>query len=115
MRKAFLAVVLAIALSATGTLAFAGTVTVKAADGSRFMPKIKSVSRGTKVVWKNTDNITHNVTSVSKNWSKGATISPGSTTAFTFKRTGTFRYRCTLHSTLSGGVCSGMCGKIVVG
>ena len=80
----------------------------------KWMPKITTVAKGTKVTWKAVSN-KHTVTSTSSNWSKNTTINQGQTTSFTFKSAGTYRFRCTLHSTVSGGTCSGMCGKIVVG
>lgn len=109
---ALMAVVVVLAM--TG-MAEGGTVTVRVgASGSTFSPKTKSVPKGTKVVWKNVSG-SHTVTSYSKNWSKNTSLSGTKSTSFTFNKAGVFKYRCTIHSTLSGGVCSGMCGKIVVG
>jgi plastocyanin len=65
-------------------------------------------------VWKAVSG-THTVTAYSKNWSKNTTISQGNTTSFTFKKAGTYKFVCTIHGSVSNGVCSGMCGKIVVG
>jgi plastocyanin len=79
-----------------------------------FSPKAVSVGKGTRVVWKSACK-SHTVTAYSSNWSKNVTLSQGQTTARTFKVKGVFKYRCKFHSTLSGGVCSGMCGKVTVG
>ena len=114
--KRFLVVLMAlmVVLAMTG-MAEGGTVTVKVgASGSTFSPKSKSVPKGTKVVWKNVSG-SHTVTAYSKNWSKNTSLSGSKTTSFTFNKTGVYKYRCTIHSTLSSGVCSGMCGKITVG
>lgn len=114
-RTVAIVVVLMVVLGMTG-VASAGTVTVKAgASGNHFSPSAKSVPKGTKVVWKNVSVTKHTVTSYSKNWSKKTGLPAGSSTSFVFKTKGVYKYRCTLHSTLSGGVCSGMCGKITVG
>jgi plastocyanin len=95
-------------------VAQAGTVTVKVGvNGNHFGPASKSVPTNTKVVWKGISG-SHTVTAYSKNWSKSASVSAGSSTAFTFKKPGVYKYRCTFHSSLSGSTCSGMCGKIVV-
>jgi plastocyanin len=38
----------------------------------------------------------------------------GTSVTRTFNRRGTFRYYCTIHGNVVNGVCSGMCGRIVV-
>lgn len=83
-------------------------------SGYKWKLRAVSVATGTKVTWRSVVGL-HNVTSTSSNWSKSTTISAGQTTSFTFKKAGTYRFRCTLHSTLTSGKCSGMCGKVVVG
>ena len=110
--------VFAAALAATLMLTSAGfaqaTTVVKATSTQKWNPAKTSISKGVKVVWKNPTTTTHTVTAYSKNWSKNVTLSPGATTSFVFKNTGTFKFRCTIHSTLVGGVCSGMCGVVKV-
>jgi plastocyanin len=105
-----------IAVLVAGGAAQAATVAhVKVgANGNTFSPKVKSVSTNTKVVWTNVGG-NHTVTAYSSNWSKKASLGSGASTSFTFKNKGTYKYRCTIHSTLSGGSCSGMCGVIKVG
>ena len=101
-----------------GSVASAATFRVrgKLTDaGYRWKPKMLSVPSGSRVVWKMVDG-THNVTSISNNWNKSSgNIGSGGSTAFTFNDDGRYRYRCTIHSTLSSGNCNGMCGKVVVG
>ena len=82
-------------------------------NNQRWHPHRVDITTGTRVVWRAVDT-THTVTSYSRNWSKNTTIDAGQRTSFTFNNTGTFKFRCTIHSTLSNGVCSGMCGKVVV-
>jgi plastocyanin len=79
---------------------------VRARDGNRFAPKRVQVSKGEKVVWKNVDNIAHNVVPAGDGWS-GFTLQPGERKARTFGKKGTYRYDCTLHA--------GMEGRVVVG
>ena len=109
---------LLVTLLLLGSVASAATFRVRgvATDaGFRWRPKALSVPTGSRVVWKMVSG-THNVTSISNNWNKSSgNIGAGGTTAFTFNNGGTYRYRCTLHSTLSNGTCNGMCGKVVVG
>jgi len=79
-----------------------------------FSPKAVSVAKGTKVVWKSAC-ASHTVTAYSHNWSKSVTLAQGQTTSRTFKTKGVYRFRCTFHSKLTNGVCSGMCGRVTVG
>ena len=120
MPRSRAAIALTIAASFMLVLAFtqvaSAAVVVKATANQTFSPHKLRVHHGTKVVWKNpsSDSLTHTVTAYSSNWSKNATIHPGHSTSFTFNNTGRYKYRCTIHSTLSGGVCSGMCGIVKV-
>ncbi len=85
------------------------------ARGVRFRPAALSVPVGSRVVWRIIDG-THTVTATSNNWNKSTgLLGAGSRTKFRFERRGTYRYRCTVHSTLSDGNCNGMCGRVVVG
>jgi len=87
-----------------------------------FKPANVSISTGTKVVWKNASTISHTVTAYRGPWSKNTFVAAGSSTSFTFKRTGTFKYFCNLHAhiTASGtcvanaGIPTRMCGTVVV-
>lgn len=87
---------------------------VACASSARFVPGSVSVAKGTTVVWKSMCN-KHTVTAYGGNWSKDTTIAKGQTTSRKFTSNGTFRFRCRFHSSLSGGVCSGMCGRVSVG
>jgi plastocyanin len=102
-----LAVLAAAALVVAPALPAQAAVTVKATQNLTFKPKTLSIHKGTKVVWKNVCSCDHTVTSTSNNWSKNAHLNPGDTTSHTFKRNGTYRYKCTIHA--------GMTGKVVVG
>jgi plastocyanin len=83
-------------------------------NGNHWKPKTTSINNGTKVTWKAVSG-SHTVTSYKGNWNKNVTLSQGQSTSFTFNNTGTYKFRCKFHSTLNNGVCSGMCGKVVVG
>jgi plastocyanin len=54
------------------------------------------------------------VKSRGSNWSYFRNVPVGTSVARTFTRRGTFRYYCTIHGSVVNGVCSGMCGSIVV-
>jgi plastocyanin len=114
---AALALAALLALTAAPSLQAAVVVKAVASDadpyGYAFRPKRLEVGVGTRVTWKAVAGF-HDVTSTSKNWSKSSSLSIGDPTSFTFRKTGTFRYRCTIHSSLVDGACTGQCGKVVV-
>ena len=76
-------------------------------------PANVSIVRGGVVKWRSV-HLSHNVYAYGTNWSFGASLPEGSSTNHRFPRRGTFRFRCTLHSSLLNGVCSGMCGAVRV-
>ncbi|HEX2239635.1 MAG TPA: plastocyanin/azurin family copper-binding protein [Actinomycetota bacterium] len=106
-------------LCATGLIAVAGasqgaTHTVRATGNRTWKPASLSVASGSKVVWRNPTDDKHNVVSYKGPWSKKSTLAEGGRTSFTFRKAGTYKYRCTLHSAVSDGKCNGMCGQVRV-
>lgn len=94
---------------------------IKAAAGDDWSPAHPIVSRGGdgKVVvkWKNPRNRVHDIKSTNegKNWSLGrTTLRKGDAVRKAFKRNGNYYFRCTLHSTKSGGTFVGMVGIVHV-
>jgi plastocyanin len=115
-RLALAVTALAAVASVAGSQAPAvgASVTVKATGNESWSPKTKSVARGTKVVWKNPSGDAHNLVAYKAGWSKSASLPEGGKTSYRFKKSGTFSYRCTIHSDLDGNKCDGMCGKVKV-
>jgi plastocyanin len=112
---AALAVAVGLTLGTSG-IADAVTVGVRGVfNGTHFVwsPKVRTITRGTTVRWRAVDG-NHTVKSRGANWSYFRNLPLGSSVARTFNRRGTFRYFCTVHGSLSNGVCTGMCGRIVV-
>lgn len=78
-----------------------------------FDPSKTSVPAGTTVIWKNTDEVSHTVTSGSPNDNETGTVfdssllAPQKTFAFTFKDAGTFHYFCQVHPWMTGEVIVG--------
>ncbi len=82
--------------------------------GRSWSPATVTISRGGAVRWRATSG-SHFVRAYGGNWTYAHSLPAGSTTpARTFNRAGTYRFYCTIHGSVVGGVCSGMCGKIVV-
>ena len=102
-----------------GTFGTASAVTVGVRgifNGTSYVwsPKTRSIVPGTIVRWRALDG-SHNVKSRGANWSYFRSLPAGTSVTRTFNRRGTFRFYCTIHASVSNGVCSGMCGRIVVG
>ena len=112
---AVLAVSVGLLLGTSG-MADAVTVGVRGVfNGTRYVwsPKVKSITRTTTVRWRAVDG-SHTVKSRGANWTYFRNLPLGSSVARTFNRRGTFRYYCTIHGHVANGVCTGMCGSIVV-
>jgi plastocyanin len=82
--------------------------------GCHWAPSFKKVDKGTKIVWKNVSSVTHDVKSYRGHWMHKKFLLPGAKTHKILRTRGVYFFRCTIHSTLNNGVCSGMCGKIKV-
>ena len=112
--KRFIATMsIALAIGSIGVPA-ASAATLVRGNSMRWHPATVTIARGGTIKWKAVDT-RHTVTSYGSNWSFSRSLSTGSSTTHTFNRRGTYRYYCTIHGSVSGGVCSGMCGKIAVG
>ena len=90
--------------SAEEPLGTTETHRVRMVDGNAFRPRRISISRGDRVRWVNRASVTHTTTSNGGLWNE--TLAPGERFTRRFRRAGTFRYHCTIHS--------GMTGRIVV-
>jgi plastocyanin len=117
-RAAMILAVMAVFVSVSSPVVDAATLIkgVSTSSGPRWKPKSVSINVGGKVTWKAVSG-PHTVSAYKGPWNKNTSLSQGSTTSFTFKKKGVYKYRCLItgHSTLVNGVCSGMCGKVTVG
>ena len=105
-----------VAVSAAPTMAKTKTKRVSISSFS-FTPQTITIRHGTKVVWRNSDNVPHDVTSASSMSTSATvtglfaspTLSPGASFSYTFKKKGTYYYECTIHASMAS-----MHGKVVV-
>ncbi len=79
------------------------------AHNNQFSPVDVIVTVGTKVTWHNVDPVVHNVKKSADALDFGAPfgtddLNPGGTYSFTFAKTGTFFYSCTIHAGMSAKV-----------
>ncbi|HLZ80858.1 MAG TPA: plastocyanin/azurin family copper-binding protein [Ktedonobacteraceae bacterium] len=76
------------------------TITTDSSGQFAFSPKSLTISVGTTVIWKNTTQAPHTVTSndgKSFNTGDSTPVAPGSTFSFKFTKAGTFAYHCNFH------------------
>ena len=81
--------------------------------GVRWTPSTVTVSHGSFVRWRGVSKY-HNVVSYGRNWRFDEALPVGAVVRKRFRYPGTYRFRCTYHSTLAGNTCVGMCGSVVV-
>jgi plastocyanin len=113
-RRSFRALPVLLIVSALvwlATPAFAATI-VKG-DGSVWKPSSVTIDRGEAVRWKAVFR-THILKAYGGNWTFRQRLDEGESVRHRFTSKGTFRFFCTIHGSVSGGVCTGMCGKVRV-
>jgi plastocyanin len=81
--------------------------------GTRWSPTSVTIERDGVVRWRGVSKF-HDVVAYGGNWTFNKMLSVGAAVKKTFHQTGTFRFRCTYHSTLIGNTCTGMCGSVRV-
>jgi plastocyanin len=91
---------LAAVLAAAGSAATTAEITM---PGRLFAPHELDVLVGTTVTWRNTDHATHTVTEDDDVFDSGH-LRPGGEFAWTFTKTGTFAFHCTIHRFMRGSV-----------
>jgi plastocyanin len=71
-----------------------------------FTPSQITVAKGGTVTWTNNDSIAHTVVDDLSNVGGPASgdIQPGSTYSFTFNKTGSFQYHCSIHPSMRGTI-----------
>lgn len=85
------------------SVASTGAVTI---ENMMFSPSQITVAKGGTVTWTNKDSIPHTVTDDLSNVGGPASgdIQPGKTYSFTFDKTGSFQYHCTIHPSMRGTI-----------
>ena len=69
----------------------------------KFSPSTITVSLNTTVTWTNKDGVSHTVTSDTDLFDSGS-IGDGQTYSYTFTTAGTYHYKCSFHSSMTGTV-----------
>jgi plastocyanin len=106
-------------VSAPVASAAAPAVTFKAQlTGGNFVwsPNTATITAGQVAAWNNPTTVNHTLDFYTGPWKNVPlqTLTPGKTLQAPARRAGNYSFYCTLHGSLVGGVCSGMCGKLTV-
>ncbi|MBE2319835.1 cupredoxin domain-containing protein [Solirubrobacter sp. CPCC 204708] len=105
MRRTLIAGAAVIAAAVAVAPAQAGSTKTVAVKNNAFSPGTVSIKKGDKVVWRWTQGgVAHNVTPASGGAGSRTTSTKGYTFTKTFTKAGTFRYVCTLHSSMKSTV-----------
>jgi len=72
-------------------------------DNFSFLPQDITVAPGTMVTWVNQDDIPHTVTSTADLF-KSKALDTDDKFSFTFDKSGTYEYYCSIHSKMTGKV-----------
>lgn len=117
--KAFaIAGILALVALLSGCAGSGGSTNTKQVElkDYKFSPSSLTVKKGTTVTWVNRDSDTHTVTplNVTAEFKDSGDMMKGATFKVTFNTEGEFKYRCAPHSSMSGGMATGMIGTIKV-
>jgi plastocyanin len=72
-------------------------------QNSKFSPESLTIPVNSTVIWTNNDDMPHNVVSETGSFDSG-NLSGGNTYSHQFTNGGTFTYKCTLHSNMSGTI-----------
>lgn len=100
-KLAVMAVVASIGATAAVVPAHAGTSKTVAVKNNAFSPGTVKIRKGDRVVWKWTQGgVPHNVTPAAGGAGSKTTSRKGATFAKTFSKRGTFKYVCTIHSSM---------------
>lgn len=107
-----------VAMAATcvllGGLSQASAVTVVKGYAQDWRPRRVEIPRGGTVKWRSIVR-DHNVSAYRGRWDFHRQVREGDSIRYTFDRRGRYRYVCTLHGSVAGGECTGMCGVVTVG
>ena len=73
-----------------------------AINNFRFEPDAITLHVGDTIEWKNIDIVPHSATAMDRKAFDSGPIEKGASWRFTFTKTGTFDYECTLHPNMKG-------------
>ena len=90
------------ATSSTPAASTSNSVTI---ENFAFSPAAITVKKGTTVTWTNKDSAMHTVTETDgQDGPKSGDLATGKSYTFTFDKVGTYKYDCSIHTSMTGTV-----------
>ena len=83
--------------ASASSVASTTTISIKSME---FSPKVITVKKGTTVTWTNNDTMSHTVKGDRNGSMKSDVLATGQSYSYTFKKTGTFSYHCSVHPSM---------------
>jgi plastocyanin len=93
--------------AATTTTTASNTVKVQIVENNNvysFSPAAISITKGTQIVWTNTSDAPHTVTSDTGAFNASKTLMQNDTFTMTFTTAGTFSYHCSIHTYMKAAI-----------
>lgn len=91
----------------------AGAAARIAGRGVSWNPARVTIDRGERVRWRAVSG-NHTVRAYGGNWRFSKRIDQGEAVGRRFRQRGRYRFFCSIHGNVSGGTCTGMCGRVRV-
>lgn len=104
---------LALAVCTTIAAAAPASAATIRGSGTTWRPARVDIDRGDRVRWRAASG-NHTVRAYGGNWTFRARIDQGESVSRRFRQRGTYRFFCSIHGSVSGGTCTGMCGRVRV-
>lgn len=112
MKRIGVVAALVVGLTAAASVPATAAVVIKG-GGTRWRPSVVDVDRRERVRWRAVSG-THTVRAYGGNWKFSKRIGPGQSVKRRFAKRGRYRFFCSIHGSVAGGNCTGMCGRVLV-
>jgi len=73
-------------------------------DNFAFNPKIATVAAGSKLTWRNRDDVPHKIQSTNNRFAPSQVLDTKATYSVSFTESGEFPYFCSIHPVMQGKV-----------
>ena len=90
--------------TAAGGAAGASAANEVSIDNFAFNPKIATIARGSKLTWRNRDDVPHKIQSTDNRFTASPILDTKAAYSMSFPESGEFPYFCSIHPVMQGKV-----------